>query len=244
MSQGRKVSELDDIPLKLAGLQTMEEFIMKKSLTTSVIFGSFMSITSLASAGTIGNLNWDGTSDYITTAGSTTTYVQFGKYAGLTYAETLNALQTEEALSGFRIAGMSDAVNYYNNLLPPSHLGYGLTLPDYVVNNVNPFDDGALGNNYSDLFDMAWFRTGESPDDLGLIRLIHAADMAQFSTDQQDISYADRYTTSGQYSDYLGSWLLVSDSVPVSAVPIPAAAFMFAPALLGFLGLRRKARSA
>ena len=29
----------------------------------------------------------------------------------------------------------------------------------------------------------------------------------------------------------------------VSAVPIPAAAFMFAPALLGFLGLRRKAKN-
>jgi len=27
----------------------------------------------------------------------------------------------------------------------------------------------------------------------------------------------------------------------VSAVPVPAAAFLFAPALLGFLGLRRKA---
>lgn len=31
------------------------------------------------------------------------------------------------------------------------------------------------------------------------------------------------------------------DSVSVSAVPIPAAAFLFAPALLGFMGLRRKA---
>tara|TARA_R110001606_G_scaffold395213_1_gene567082 strand:+ start:83369 stop:84001 length:633 start_codon:yes stop_codon:yes gene_type:complete len=30
---------------------------------------------------------------------------------------------------------------------------------------------------------------------------------------------------------------------PVSAVPIPAAAFLFAPALLGFMGLRRKAKN-
>lgn len=33
---------------------------------------------------------------------------------------------------------------------------------------------------------------------------------------------------------------LVRNSTEVSAVPIPAAAFMFAPALLGFLGLRRR----
>ena len=30
---------------------------------------------------------------------------------------------------------------------------------------------------------------------------------------------------------------------PMSAVPLPAAAFLFAPALLGFMGLRRKARN-
>lgn len=34
-----------------------------------------------------------------------------------------------------------------------------------------------------------------------------------------------------------------SHSVAPSAVPIPAAAFLFAPALLGFIGLRRKFRS-
>ena len=33
----------------------------------------------------------------------------------------------------------------------------------------------------------------------------------------------------------------VNYSVSVSAVPVPAALFLFAPALLGFLGLRRKA---
>jgi len=33
------------------------------------------------------------------------------------------------------------------------------------------------------------------------------------------------------------------DAPPIGAVPIPAAAFMFAPALLGFMGLRRKAKN-
>jgi len=35
------------------------------------------------------------------------------------------------------------------------------------------------------------------------------------------------------------SWLLVSDTKLI-ATPIPAALFMFAPALLGFFGFRRK----
>lgn len=38
-------------------------------------------------------------------------------------------------------------------------------------------------------------------------------------------------------------FVTVSIDNNVSAVPIPAAAFMFAPALLGFLGLRRKAKN-
>jgi hypothetical protein len=38
-----------------------------------------------------------------------------------------------------------------------------------------------------------------------------------------------------------GDWIRV---VTVSEVPVPAALFLFAPALLGFLGLRRKAKAA
>ena len=40
-----------------------------------------------------------------------------------------------------------------------------------------------------------------------------------------------------------GSGALDNLKYSVSAVPVPAAAFLFAPALLGFLGLRRKAKS-
>ena len=42
------------------------------------------------------------------------------------------------------------------------------------------------------------------------------------------------FVDSGEYARYATS---------PSAVPVPAAAFMLAPALLGFLGLRRKAKS-
>jgi hypothetical protein len=40
--------------------------------------------------------------------------------------------------------------------------------------------------------------------------------------------------------DSIGSFTLTN----VSEVPVPAAAFLFGPALLGFLGLRRKAKAA
>lgn len=41
-----------------------------------------------------------------------------------------------------------------------------------------------------------------------------------------------------------GDWVVFDNlTYNVSAVPIPAAAFMFAPALLGFMGFRRKAKN-
>ncbi|PHS31373.1 MAG: hypothetical protein COA95_06120 [Methylophaga sp.] len=43
------------------------------------------------------------------------------------------------------------------------------------------------------------------------------------------------------YGDNVGG---ISLMVNPSAVPVPAAAFLFAPALIGFMGLRRKAKSA
>lgn len=40
-----------------------------------------------------------------------------------------------------------------------------------------------------------------------------------------------------------GDWIRVITASNLSAVPVPAAAFLFAPALLGLMGLRRKAKN-
>jgi hypothetical protein len=67
------------------------------------------------------------------------------------------------------------------------------------------------------------------------------------------ISWSDSWTTfnfvvntNGGERLYIGSNStdnvgLILDNVSVSAVPVPAAAFLMAPALIGFIGLRRKA---
>ncbi len=67
-----------------------------------------------------------------------------------------------------------------------------------------------------------------------------------------DVTINDTTYTSGQFGFYIFSQANVEYSgftqtggviIPPNAVPIPAAAFMFAPALLGFLGLRRKTKN-
>lgn len=49
------------------------------------------------------------------------------------------------------------------------------------------------------------------------------------------------FINDSNYRDNIGGMSL--NVTQVSAVPLPAAAFLFAPALIGFMGLRRKAKS-
>jgi hypothetical protein len=56
-----------------------------------------------------------------------------------------------------------------------------------------------------------------------------------------DLAEGDKLSFANLGGDNAGMML---DNVSVSAVPVPAAAFLFAPALLGFMGLRRKAAKA
>ncbi len=53
-------------------------------------------------------------------------------------------------------------------------------------------------------------------------------------------NYSSNFLKLGMHVTEPGDWIRV---ITVSAVPIPAALFLFAPALLGFLGLRRKVSS-
>ena len=62
-----------------------------------------------------------------------------------------------------------------------------------------------------------------------------------------NVAYGVNWVFGDTLSNYVSGddgYIVANASVSVSAVPIPAAAFMFAPALLGFLGLRRKAKLA
>ena len=56
-----------------------------------------------------------------------------------------------------------------------------------------------------------------------------------------NVNDGDKLAFSHAGGDNIG---ILLDNVSVSAVPIPAAALLFAPALLGFMGLRRRAKIA
>ncbi|MEW5011339.1 MAG: hypothetical protein AB1Y22_07205 [Cycloclasticus sp.] len=191
-----------------------------------------LSMGPVALAGTVGALNWDGASSYITdSANSERAYIQLGLYKTYKYVDLLDAIDTDPILDGYRIATAKDAVSFYNSI-SGSSIRYTTPWSSAEVAGVT---DGIFGSNYDSVSDYAWFLTGGTDtNSVGYIALSSedigysiGYERAYFNIEEVDVSNTI-------------SWLLVTDTYEVSAVPIPAALFMFAPALLGFLGFRRK----
>ncbi|MBL1322076.1 MAG: spondin domain-containing protein [Methylophaga sp.] len=150
--------------------------------------------------------------------------------------------------------GSQNYFSYASMLLPSS---------DFFIGNSNPFAfnisallDGSIsslsfdvgtvydaGTEINDfatsagnpLFGIAPGQTGpnQGADENGVITAVNGLAFASFL----NVAGID----TGRFNfDNFGS-IATIEIVNVSAVPVPAALFMFAPALLGFLGLRRKA---
>ena len=94
---------------------------------------------------------------------------------------------------------------------------------------------GSLMNDTNSLFAIgAYFNDGGS-----------SLPFAAAGLEQNNILTGDGYVINGLLLNLRmevtepGDWIRV---ITASAVPVPAALFLFGPALLGFMGLRRKAK--
>lgn len=98
------------------------------------------------------------------------------------------------------------------------------------LNTINIGTSLLAGSTIYALFDYAGF-TGQT---------------AYFNTAGNYAGGQSFFHSSGRWSDFQtdADHRFIAEFSSVSAVPIPAAAFLFAPALLGFMGLRRKAKIA
>tara|TARA_R110001583_G_scaffold171120_4_gene324642 strand:- start:4612 stop:5232 length:621 start_codon:yes stop_codon:yes gene_type:complete len=109
---------------------------------------------------------------------------------------------------------------------------------DGAILGVMSNSNGSLMKNTNNLFAAFndYFTTGSS------------LPFSAAGLEQNNINTGDGYFIHGLLLDLRmvvtepGDWIRVI-TASVSEVPIPAAAFLFAPALLGFMGLRRKAKN-
>lgn len=111
---------------------------------------------------------------------------------------------------------------------------------------------GFSAGQYSLSFDLSGNQRGGVNDDLIVsfgdysqaFNLASNAAWANIFISLVNVNDGDKLSFSHAGGDNVGIMLDNVSVAAVSAVPIPAAAFLFAPALLGFMGLRRKAKAA
>ncbi|MEW5011606.1 MAG: hypothetical protein AB1Y22_08595, partial [Cycloclasticus sp.] len=142
---------------------------MKVRLLSLLTIITSLSMGPIALAGTVGALNWDGTSSYITdSANSERAYIQLGLYQTYTYDDLLDAIDSDPILDGYRIATAKDAVSFYNSI---SGSSVRHTAP-WTSAEVAGVTDGVFGSNYNSVSDYAWFLTGGSDtESVGYITL-------------------------------------------------------------------------
>ncbi|MBL4900072.1 MAG: spondin domain-containing protein [Colwellia sp.] len=101
---------------------------------------------------------------------------------------------------------------------------------------VNDFATSA-GNGLFGITGLGQMGPNQGVNENGMVTLVGDLGLAFIA-----FGSADGIDTS-RFNFARGASIATIELTNVSAVPVPAAAFMFAPALLGFLGLRRKAKN-
>ncbi len=135
---------------------------------------------------------------------------------------------------------------------------------DFFIGNDNPFAfniSSLLDGSISSLsFDIStFFDAGTEVNDFassagnGLFGIAGGQSGANQGVDQNGVvseanslafaSFLNAEGVDTERFNFANSSIATIELTNVSAVPVPAAAFLFAPALLGFMGLRRKAKS-
>lgn len=152
--------------------------------------------------------------------------------------------------------GSNNYFSYASMLLPSS---------DFFIGNSNPFAfniasllDGTISSLSFDV--SSAFDAGTEVNDFatsagnGLFGITggqggpnQGADQNGVVSEINGLAFASFLNANGFDTgrfDFTNSSIVTIELTNVSAVPVPAAAFLFAPALLGFMGLRRKAKIA
>lgn len=193
-----------------------------------------LSISANAAIVTHGSLSSDDTTNIIVDSLNNVEYLRLDVIAEYNLLQTIGVLDTQDG-GGWSIATSIEAVQFTAALLGGTsrctHDG------DYVVMaHCGSFDgwaDGDFGDSYTNADDLVWFLGGDGDSDYIVI------DDASYGN---DISIRD-YTTYDadlQFAGYNRSLLVGYLLVRPSAVPIPAAAWLFGSALIGLAGIKRK----
>jgi len=214
---------------------------MKSRITIFALSAMALVFAANTNAATIttGGLTYDDATGVITGTNGTT-YLSWDQAAELNYQETLAATAVGGEYEAYHIASRAEAYEFYylaTTINTQLQVYPGLDL----VFAVDPiYEEGMFGANATATKDLAYFDGGDAGY-AGVIAYTHDAlnDFWWIDPSNIDIEITDEFSATGSYPETAATWLLVGDATLI-ATPLPAALFMFAPALLGFFGFRSK----
>ena len=214
--------------------------VIKIAVLTITLLLSFSAQSATVQTGL---LSYNDETNIITNTSNNVRYLGWDILTGLTYSETIAALNTLTVLDteykNFRIANQTEAYEFFN----AAHFG-GTQYIDTAADD--SYLAPALGSNTlfgdNDIVeaDLVTFISDSTTFELGTIAVTYPdigfAGHSQILDAAANIAYFDLISVTSPVS-----MLVIDDSQRIpSAVPLPAAVFLFAPALLGFMSFRRK----
>lgn len=207
-----------------------------KISTICVLIASVMSFVSINANAVIitRSLIYDDVNTNIITGSNGLSYLGWGTAASLTYEQTIAATSEGGAFSGYHIANISEAWEFYalatkwgNDNLNGSR--YDLT----TYSATSRFGDNSVKGINTD---MAWFlNDANNPVSVGNI-LVEGNEGISFNLCCDTIESSDQYSEFGRFDEHV-TWLLVSD---VRSVFEPSSLTLFCLGLLVFGCLQSK----
>lgn len=205
-----------------------------------------LSFSISASAGMLGLLSWDESSPYITDQSNVNVrYAQLGLHKAYNYQQILELTSTGGAWEGFSLATQADAYAFVQSALsgaasvPWDNKTLSMS-EEWRVNVAQPYEDGALGNNYDKQRDFFFFKS-DFQNRLGLVEFDSEKQTIMLRESNNTVWDSNNYAKSGTSKESAWvTYLLVShqdSSGPVSPVPESSTFLLVALGLLG-IGFR------
>ena len=179
--------------------------------------------------------NNDGSTNIITDTLNNLEWLRFDVLPQQTYTETVAALSTQDG-GGWNIAGTVQAHLFVDALLfnAADTCNPSISIST-LCGTTSSWSDGNLGDDYTSTWDYAFFLRTDGK-------------AGYISVDQTGSVHVDPLFNTTEYTDYYAgdnpesiTWLLYRGDV--SAVPVPAAAWLFGSGLLGLIGVARRKKS-
>ena len=189
---------------------------------------------------TYGNLTSDDTTNFITDTVSGREYLRFDTF-NLSYADTVAAVGTGGLYEGYSIATSDIADDFYSAILGvDSTPCTGATNYNTLCGGVTGWVDDAFGASYGGAADLFFYLSTNQTPGRPELAVGHGLITTSFIADRDDWS-----TITASDSQNNINFLLYNDDVTApSTVPVPAAAWLFGSALLGFFGFSRRKANA